>query len=301
MKNKYLLIVVFVLSVTAILSSRSSTSFLDEKEDGTLVNLYNPKTKEINSLDLEEYVLGVVAAEMPASFNEEALKAQAIAARTYAVYKLEHTNKEYDLIADVSNQAYINKDEMREKWQDEFAYYYKKIQNAVESTKSVIMFYKDEPIIAYYFAMSNGSTEDSSLVFGEKNDYLTSVDSLWDKDVRNYEVINTISKTEFCQKLNILCDNIIIDNINKSGTGRVNTIMINNKIFKGTEVRSLLGLRSTDFEINVKDNIEITTKGYGHGVGMSQYGANEMAKLGYKYDEILKYYYQNVELKPIHV
>lgn len=302
MKNKYLLMVVFVLSIVAILSSRDiSASFLDEKEESKSINLYNPNTKEISSLDLEEYVLGVVAAEMPASFNEEALKAQAIAARTYAVYKLEHTNKEYDLIADVSNQAYITEDAMKEKWQTEFNYYYKKVKNAVEETKNIVMFYNDEPIISYYFAMSNGSTEDASLVFGEKTDYLTSVDSLWDKNVRNYEVINTISKNEFCQKLNISCDNISIDKVSKSSTGRVNSIIINNKTFKGTEVRTLLGLRSTDFEIKIGETVEITTKGYGHGVGMSQYGANEMAKLGYKYEEILKYYYQNIELKPINV
>lgn len=296
MKNKYLLLIIFVLSIIAVISSRNNTAtFLDE--ENTTVNLYDPKTEEVSNLDLEEYVVGVVAAEMPASFNEEALKAQAIAARTYAVYKMEHANKSYDLIADISNQAYITEEEMKDKWKSDFDKYYKKIKNAVEETNKIIMTYESEPIIAYYFAMSNGNTEDAALVFGETKDYLSSVDSSWDKDVNNFEVINTISKTDFCTKLDISCDTIKIANIKRSNTNRVNTIDINDKTFKGTEVRKLLGLRSTDFEIVIDEDIEITTKGYGHGVGMSQYGANEMAKQGYNYEEILKYYYKNIELK----
>ena len=303
MKNRYLLIIILVLSVVAIISSREkSASFYNEEEkDPEQVSVYDPQTQKTSNLDLEEYVIGVVAAEMPASFNDEALKAQAVAARTYAVYKMEHATREYDLIADISNQAYITIDKMKIKWNDEFNKYYEKIKKAVSATENLIMTYNDETIISYYFAMSNGSTENVSQVFGEQKDYLTSVDSSWDKSVNNYEVINTISKIDFCTKLNISCDAIKISNIQKSNTGRVNSININGKNFKGTKVRTLLGLRSTDFNIEITDVIKITTKGYGHGVGMSQYGANEMAKLGYKYDEILKYYYQNIELKQVNV
>lgn len=311
MKNKYLLIIVFVLSLGALFSnnrSRSSnndtSTFLKEPlgEDNTLtINIKNPESTEIKNIDLEEYVLGVVAAEMPASFNEEALKAQAIASRTYAVYKMQHTNKEYDVLTDISNQAYITKEEMQDKWQDSFSKYYAKIKDAVEKTKDMVMFYNDEVIISYYFAMSNGYTEDAALVFGTREDYLESVDSTWDENIKNFMVTKEFSKEEFCQKLDLTCSNIEIKSVDKSPTGRVNSIVINNKTFKGTEVRTLLNLRSTDFTINLSDVVSITTKGYGHGVGMSQYGAQEMAKLGYNYEEILKYYYQDINLGKVNV
>lgn len=296
MKNKYLIIIIIFLSIIAILSSRNNTTFFNNEKNNE-VSLYDPVTEKINKIDLEEYVIGVVAAEMPASFHDEALKAQAIAARTYAVYKIKTSNKEYDLIADISNQAYINKKQMQEKWKEDYAYYYEKIMNAVKNTENKIMTYEDEVIISYYFAMSNGNTENVTSVFGEQKDYLVSVESLWDKNVNNFEVNNTITRSDFCNSLEINCDNIIINNIVKTDSNRIDTITINNKSYKGTEIRSLLNLRSTDFDININESeIEIITRGYGHGVGMSQYGANEMAKLGYKYDEILKYYYKNIEI-----
>ncbi len=301
MKNKYLIYIVLVLAVVAVFSSRSnSATFYDEDSDQTIVSVYDPETENVSSLDLEEYVIGVVAAEMPASFHEEALKAQAIAARTYALYKMKHATKDYDVIADVSNQAYINEDKMKEKWKDEFSIYYKKIKEAVLDTKDVVMTYDGEVIISYYFAMSNGNTEDVSSVFGENKDYLKSVDSSWDKSVNNYEVINTFLKKDFCNKLGIDGD-IVVNTIKRTNTGRVETIVINGKSFKGTSFRQLLGLRSTDFDIYIKDNVKITTRGYGHGVGMSQYGANAMARLGNTYEEILKYYYQNVSLEKVNV
>ena len=236
---------------------------------------------------------------MPASFEVEALKAQAIAARSYAMNKVNSSKKTYDLVTDVSNQVYITQDEMKEKWQSEYDYYYNKIKDAVLETKGLVMKYNDEIISAYYFAMSNGSTEDVSLVFGESKDYLQSVDSSWDENVKNFTVETNITKEEFCKKLDISCNDIIINNIKRSETNRVNEITINNKTFKGTEVRSILNLRSTDFNIEINESIKITTKGYGHGVGMSQYGANEMAKNGSTYEEILKHYYNNIEISKI--
>lgn len=302
MKNKYLILIIIILSFIAVFSSRKKSLPAFFNDDINL-NVLDPKTKDITNLKLEEYVVGVVAAEMPASFNEEALKAQAIAARTYAFYKMKNTNQEYDVIADISNQAYITIEEMQELWHENFSLYYGKVKEAVDSTKNLIMTYNNEPIIAYYFAMSNGKTEEASLVFGESKNYLESVDSSWDEKVKNFIVEKEFTKEEFCRSLNLNCENnnININNINRSDTNRVNTIEINNKVYAGTEFRKLLTLRSTDFTIEVTDKVTITTKGYGHGVGMSQYGANEMAKLGHNYEEILKYYYQNIELKTINV
>ncbi len=298
MKNRNLIIAVIFLSVIAILSSfdKKETVFLNEEKT---VTIKNNETKEEKNLELEEYIIGVVAGEMPASFEIEALKAQAIAARSYAMNKINTSNETYDLVTDVTNQVYITTDEMKNKWQSEYDYYYEKIKNAVLETQGLVMKYNDEIISAYYFAMSNGSTEDVSLVFGESKDYLQSVDSSWDENVKNFTVETNITKEEFCKKLDISCDDIIIKDIKRSETNRVNEITINNKKFKGTEVRSLLNLRSTDFDIEINESIKITTKGYGHGVGMSQYGANEMAKNGSTYEEILKHYYNNIEISKI--
>lgn len=298
MKNRNLIIAVIFLSVIAILSSfdKKETVFLNEEKT---VTIKNNETKEEKNLELEEYIIGVVAGEMPASFEIEALKAQAIAARSYAMNKINTSNETYDLVTDVTNQVYITTDEMKNKWQSEYDYYYEKIKNAVLETQGLVMKYNDEIISAYYFAMSNGSTEDVSLVFGESKDYLQSVDSSWDENVKNFTVEINITKEEFCKKLDISCDDIIIKDIKRSETNRVNEITINNKKFKGTEVRSLLNLRSTDFDIEINESIKITTKGYGHGVGMSQYGANEMAKNGSTYEEILKHYYNNIEISKI--
>lgn len=303
MKKRYLLIIILILCVIAILSSfdKKTAFFQNEDKKNINVTVKNSDTKEETKLDLEEYIIGVVAGEMPASFHEEALKAQAIAARSYALYKINTTSQSYDLVNDITNQVYITKEEMLEKWQENYDYYYEKIKTAVLETKDLVMEYDGQIISAYYFAMSNGSTEDVSLVFGENREYLTSVDSQWDKNVKNFEVTTEINKEAFCNKLAIDCTSITIGDINRSNTGRINNITINNKTFSGTNFRNILGLRSTDFDIEITDKIFITTRGYGHGVGMSQYGANEMAKNGYTYKEILNHYYQNVDIVELNV
>lgn len=300
MKNIYLLFLIVVLSIIALVSSLNHEAAFNDDKNLT-VNIKDADTSTINSIDLEEYIIGVVAGEMPASFNEEALKAQAVAARTYAVYKMSTTNKEYDLVSDITNQVYITEEQMQEKWQEDYSFYYEKVKNAVVATKDLVMTYDGEVICAYYFAMSNGKTEDVSLVFGETRDYLVSVDSSWDESVKNFSYTITLAKSDFCTKLSIDCSNIIISEVQRSPSGRVNNITINNQKFQGTELRKLLDLRSTDFEITVLNDIVITTRGYGHGVGMSQYGANEMAKFGKNYEEILKYYYQDVAITKINV
>ncbi len=302
MKNIYLLIAVIILSIIGFISSfKKETTYFNEENKEIEVTIKNQEEGTIETLDLEEYIIGVVAGEMPASFEDEALKAQAIAARSYALNKIKSTNKEYDLLTDITNQVYITKEEMQEKWQEEYEKYYDKIKKAVEDTKNLVMMYDGEVISAYYFAMSNGKTEDVSLVFGENIDYLVSVDSSWDENVKNFLVTNEIEKEEFCEKLDISCEEIKIEEIKRTDSNRVDTIKINGKEYKGTKIRALLNLRSTDFDIEIKESINITTRGYGHGVGMSQYGANEMAKNGATYEEILKYYYKDINLTKINV
>lgn len=302
MRNKLLMVVVGVLSVILAIElkiKKNEKIVLEKKE--TTIEVKNNETGEIEKKELENYVIGVVAAEMPASFSYEALKAQAIASRTYAYYKMKNSNSDYDVIADISNQAYIDEDAMKEKWQSEFNTYYEKIKKAVIETKNEIITYNNEVIEAFYFAMSNGYTEDVDTVFSEDLPYLTSVESKWDNEsLNNYEVNTQLSTAEFCEKLNISCNSLVINNQIYDDTGRTIEITINSKKFLGTEFRTLLNLRSTDFTIVIENEIvSITTKGYGHGVGMSQYGANGMAKEGYNCYEILKHYYQGIEIKKI--
>ena len=301
MQNKYLIIIIVVLSIIAIVSSPNKEETAYFNDDLVNVTVKDVDSNEETNLDLEEYVVGVVAGEMPASFEVEALKAQAIAARSYALSKIETSTESYDLVTDITNQVYITTEDMQEKWGEDYDFYYDKIKNAVSATKNLVMEYEGDVISAYYFAMSNGSTEDVSLVFGESRDYLKSVDSSWDESVKNFSVTTTFTKEEFCSKLSIDCSNITIGAIDRSSTNRVNTIVINDKEFKGTTLRTLLGLRSTDFTIDIADDIKITTKGYGHGVGMSQYGANEMAKNGASYEEILNHYYKDIDIVEINV
>lgn len=260
------------------------------------INVY--KTSNLDEAKLENYVIGVVAAEMPATFSIESLKAQAVASRTFAYKKIVNSKLNYDNLTSDKGQAYISIDEMRKKWNDNFDDYYNKIAQAVLSTRGEIITFNNEIINAYYFSLSNGKTEDSSQVFGEAK-YLVSVDSPWDTENSSYNKTVFISLNDFKNKLGI-DGNIEINNINRSNTNRVQSIVINNKTYDGIKFRKLFNLRSTDFEIEVnEDKIIVNTKGYGHGVGMSQHGANSLAKEGKKYDEIIKYYYQGVKISKI--
>lgn len=296
MNKKLIYTLVILIPITIISFFFKETNFIMQQNkqsvDKYQVNI--DTTDKLLTVELEEYIIGVVAGEMPALFSEEALKAQAIASRTYLINHLQ-TNKTITNTTD--DQVYLTKEEMKEKWKDNYDKYYNKIKEAVTATKGLIMYYNNEPIKAYYFSTSNGYTASSISVFNEQRDYLTSVESPFDQD--NSNTIE-ISKQDFCNKLDISCNQISITNIIKDNSNRISKITINNKEFKGTQVRKLLSLRSTDFTFNIKETtIEIITKGYGHGVGMSQYGANNMAKIGYTYEEILKYYYQDIKIDSI--
>ena len=301
MKNKILLEIIIVLSVVyaGVRSFKKETSFFYH-EDSPTVKVKDTQDNQIDTYPIEEYVLGVVAGEMPASFDEEALKAQAIAARTFAYYMISISNNEYDLTNDTTSQVHITNEQMKANWQDDYDFYLKKLEDVVKETKDMVMTYDGEVIASFYYSMSNGYTEDAQEVFGIQKDYLTMVASEEDTSNDNYEVVSVISKEEFCQKLGISCDDIIISDIKLTPSQRVSSLNINNQVYTGTEIRSLLNLRSTDFTITPLDNeVSITTKGFGHGVGMSQYGAEMMAEEGYSYKDILKHYYQNVEITDI--
>ena len=282
MKNYILLVVILILLPICIISNKDSTIIVSIDYKGN--NL---------KLSLDDYLIGVLGAEMPASFNMEALKAQAIASRTYLLYE-KHSN---EIITNTNEQAYLDNNDLKDKWKDDYEIYYNKIKDAVLDTKDLVITYDNKLIKSYYYAISNGLTESSIEVFNEDRPYLQITDSSFDENVNSFNKTMTVERNEFCKILNIDCNNIVISNIIKDESNRIKNITINNKEFKGTEIRKLLNLRSTDFEIIEDDNIKIITKGYGHGVGMSQYGANYLANNNYKYEEILKYYYKDVEIK----
>ena len=303
MKNKILLAVVIMLTAILIIVNLSIKKVtepivMEEGKEPIVIRLLDESTNEITNINLEDYIIGVVAAEMPASFELEALKAQAVAARTFAMYKKETRNLDYDLIKGVKDQAYKDNKTLLAQWKVNFFTNYLKIRQAVEETQGQVLTYNGEVVNAFYFSMSNGYTENCELVFAQDLPYLNSVSSKWDNEsLNNYSYTINFSKEDFCSSLGITCDSVEIQDITRSDSNRVLTITINNQTFKGTEMRSKLGLRSTDFDIVINETgVTITTRGYGHGVGMSQYGANGMAKEGYSYEEIVKYYYQNTEI-----
>ncbi len=304
-----ILIPVFVVSIY-VSGEKEINKFSEEEQEISNNNSKDIEPKEkvfikvsrgndILELELEEYVMGVVAGEMPASFEIEALKAQAIASRTYAMYKILNNNNSYDVNSTVDDQVYITEQEMKEKWKDEFEYYYNKVKLAVTSTEDQIMKKNNKVFKAYYFAMSNGYTESSEAVFGEK--ITESVESPWDNNSLNKFIV-TVSYTKD-EMVNLLKINTNLDEIKiikRDNTNRVEELSIDGVIFTGIKFRKLLNLRSTDFDIEESEGIyNVTTRGYGHGVGMSQYGANGMAKDNYNYQQILNYFYQNIEITTI--
>lgn len=266
----------------------------ESKENKTYVTIYRKKGT-VEQIELEEYLVGVVAAEMPASFNSEALKAQAVLARTYALKKISKGEKLTDT---VSTQAYIDKNEMQNKWGNEYSKYYNKIVSAVNSTKGQVVKYNGNYIEALYHSTSNGKTENAKEVWGQDIPYLKSVDSSWDKKTTSYLKIENKEFNTLMKVLGINFDkNTNIEILSRDESGRVSEVKVADKTYTGVEFRTLLNLRSADFDISVTDNgLEIITRGYGHGVGMSQYGANEMAKLGYNYKNIINHYYTNVKI-----
>ncbi len=268
-----------------------------------VVRVRREATGNILEVPFEEYIVGVLAGEMPVSFEIEALKAQAVAARSYVLRKMQASeDQEYDVVDTVSNQVYLDDAYLREKWQDEYTEKINKIRTAVLETSGEYLEYDGKVAEAFFFSTSTGMTENSGEVFQTQLPYLTSVKSEWDQEVSPVFNDNvTLSLSDFYTKLGLpYQDNIQVEVTKTTSTGRVKEIKINDKTFTGSEVFSKLGLRSTFFTITQNgSNVSIDTKGYGHGVGMSQYGAQGMAKAGYRYDEILKHYYQGVEIKKI--
>lgn len=267
-----------------------------------VVRVKDVESGNILKIPFEEYIVGVLAGEMPISFEKEALKAQAVAARSYVMKQMIYNkDKEYDVVNTVMNQVYLTDDYLRSVWKDEYEQKINKIKLATLETYNEYLDYNGEVAEAMFFSTSVGYTENSEEVFSNKVPYLQSVSSTWDSISPVYQVNYSFSLNEFYEKLNLKYSNkITLEVLSSTSTGRIKQIKINGIIFQGNTIVNALNLKSNHFEIiQNNDSVKIITKGYGHGVGMSQYGAQAMALKGYNYKDILSYYYQGTIIKKI--
>ena len=256
----------------------------------------------IVTVPLEDYVVGVLAGEMPIEFEMEALKAQAVAARSYVLKKMSYNKeKEYDVVDTIMNQVYIDNDYLKKSWGKDYVKKINKLKTAVIETNYQYVDYNGNIADTMFFSTSVGETENSEEVFSNKVPYLKSVSSTWDEISPVYKLNYQFKLNEFLNKLDLPYSNFVkLEVIDSTSTGRVKRIKINEKTFDGSVVVTKLKLKSNHFTIKQDgDTINITTKGYGHGVGMSQYGAQGMALNGYSYEEILMHYYQGTSIKKI--
>ncbi|WP_379129925.1 stage II sporulation protein D [Paenibacillus sp. sgz500958] len=301
-----------------------------------VIRVYLSHSRQIESLPLEDYVTGVVAAEMPADFELEALKAQAVAARTFILRRLVAGDTSgipvpgADVTDTVSHQAYVSKAELEREWEHggksaELA----KLRRAVLETRGVVMTYKGQPITASFFSASGGYTENSEEYWSAEVPYLRSVASPWEKEIDpKFAVTTTFRTSDFLARLGIHSTSSgkgavpvlgestkyertktlsastdkapQIKVLSQTSGHRIKEISIGGTVFTGREVREKLQLRSSQFTWKIKNgSIAITTYGSGHGVGMSQWGANGMAKEGETATRILKYYYSGISFTQV--
>ncbi|SFE10103.1 stage II sporulation protein D [Lentibacillus persicus] len=268
------------------------------------VEVMRASSEQVESVPLETYVARVVASETPSEFEMEALKAQALAARTFIVNRLLHQsdNDEADVTDTTSDQVYHNEQELKKTMGSTYDEDMAKIRKAVAATEGEILTYKNNPITAAYFSTSNGYTENSEDYWENKVPYLRSVESPWDTNTPKFmdQKIFTISEVEELLETDLPASEAISMDVSRTEGNRVGELKIGDKAFSGRKIRETLGLKSSDFSIEKKrDHLIFTTKGYGHGIGMSQFGANGMAEEGKTYKEIVKHYYQDVEISTV--
>lgn len=276
------------------------------------VRLLHGETGKVETLAMDEYLYGVVAAEMPANFESEALKAQAIVARTYTAYKMfkgsKHENAD---ICDDSTccQAWISKEKRFERWNEaDRENNWNKIVSAVDETKGKIITYNGEPINAFFHSNSGGSTETVSNVWGGTDyPYLQSVETSGEEGYTQYSSSVTLTKDEILQKIQESHPEANIDFNSENPiqiteyteSGRVKAIQFGNVSISGVEARTIFGLRSAKFSIEIGDSVTFNVVGYGHGVGLSQTGADAMAKTGATAEQIINHYYTDIKIENI--
>ncbi len=284
---------------------QSGVTYESNANDISLQKIKVLKDGDVIEYTVNDYIFGVVAAEMPALYEEEALKAQTVAAYTFACYKKEtDKNQDYDISAEAETaQCFITRQEAATRWGEKAQEYTSKLDSCISSVLGETLTYENKIIFAAYHAISPGVTNSCLDVWGKDLPYLQSVNSSDDCLADNYLTEVTFTTDEIAEKLKSFNDAAgepqdYFTDLNKSNNGYVKTLKYCGKEITGSEIRSALNLRSCNFEITFSDNLfKFTVKGYGHGVGMSQTGANAMAKKGYNYQEILLYYYPQTKLQ----
>mgnify|MGYP000882742051 FL=1 len=285
---------------------------IGEEEGGLQVKL-QMSAGQVVSMPLEQYITGVVAAEMPASFHQEALKAQAVAARTYTLLRLtrDSQNEKHpaaQLCADPGHcQAWIDATEMRKRWGWHFRANYNKIAGAVEATRGQVLTHNGELIDPVYHSSCGGrGTEDAREVWGHEVPYLKSVRCTFDPPYRQEPVVTRLSLQEIFTRLGISEQSVpaaaasggVVEIQERTESGRVKSVKVGSQFCRGVDLRKELGLRSTDFKVtSAGKEIVFYTQGYGHAVGMCQYGAGGIANRGAKYNQILAHYYKGTKLE----
>lgn|SRR5690625_194900 len=276
----------------------------EDDDDSLSVSIMRTESDQVEDIPLETYVRRVVASEMPAEFEMEALKAQSLAARTYIINYLLHdeTADNPEVTDGTEHQVYKDDEELRREWGSDYHWKMEKLVEAVEATEGEILTYEDDPITPAYFSTSNGYTENSEDYWEQEIPYLRSVKSPWDEQSPQFvdQQVFTLEDVENALNIQLQDETNISLDVTRTDSERVEQLIINEHELSGRDVREKLDLQSTDFTVEQKNNhLIFTTKGFGHGVGMSQYGANGMAKEGKSYEDIVKYYYKDVEVSTL--
>ncbi|MBP1934804.1 stage II sporulation protein D [Ammoniphilus resinae] len=276
------------------------------------ISVYRTESKQVEIYPIEEYITGVVAAEMPADFEMEALKAQALAARTYIIRRVAEKDfsdvPENAFVTDtIKHQVFLDEEQRKAVWGRDYTWKDNKVKQAVVETAGKVLTYDGKPINATFFSTSNGYTENSEEYWANKIPYLRSVEVPWDKESPKYQTKLEFPIRELEQKLNIRVASAASaptawSKVLDQTTGnRIGKMKIGEKEFSGREIREKLGLPSSAFEWQIQNGkVHITAFGYGHGVGMSQWGANGMAQEGKKADEIVQYFYKGIAIEDYH-
>lgn len=305
----FFLIFTLPLAVIPLSVSNDNTSSVSEATDSAgSVRVLQVSTGNVITLDLQEYLTGAVAAEMPASFSDEALKAQAIACYTYTLWILKNADRAPDELFDISDdsnkhQGYLTMADMKEKWGEKFDKYYEKIKNAVSSTRGYYLSFSDEPAMTVFHGLSSGKTVSCKELWGYDIPYLISTDAPGDKLSPDLISENVYTKEEFKAAINKITGGNLpsyyeADTSDITQEGFVNSITVNGNKISCTDIRSGFSLKSSRFKIKMtKNEVTFTVYGKGHGIGMSQYSADFMARQGSDYKEILAHFYPGTELK----
>jgi stage II sporulation protein D len=299
--NRNIIIILLICASISCGDYIISEEIIHNKASSQMINVYNTETEKLMQLEMETYIAGVVAAEMPASFELDALKAQAVAARTFALKRMNVPNSNVKVLhsdAQISTspttcQAWISDDEQRERWGKDYTKWHQKIIQAVTETAGEVLCYDGvliDPV--YHASCGGGATESAEYVWGNAKPYLVSVPCNHPAD-QHSGVTMAISQAELMEKLDLQSNAVNVIAEERTPSNRLKTMLVGDNTIRGSELRNALGLKSTLIDwLIIGDQMIVTTNGYGHGAGMCQNGANYYAQLGYNYQQILQHYYR---------